>query len=124
MNTNWGDYGNPCSIELSMYGLLSGAQVSWNFKNSIDDEFKKAVNVLLYKNEKGFEYVAKAALIHDKAPYWGLVRYYSNLIHGSEVRVTVFPKAKEICEASKEAKELFEELAVQKWKKTSSELSF
>lgn len=117
MNTNWGDYGNPCSLALSMFGLVAGSQVSWNFENPIDDDFSKAANLLLYKNEKGFEYVAKAGLVHDKAPFWALVRYYSNIIHGSETRVTIFPKGKEIREAAKEAKELYEELSVQRWEK-------
>ena len=28
LNTNWGDWGNPCSLELSMHGLLLGAERS------------------------------------------------------------------------------------------------
>ncbi len=30
LNTNWGDYGNPASIDLAMYGIVLGAVKSWS----------------------------------------------------------------------------------------------
>ena len=30
LNTNWGDFGNPCSLEVSMYGMVYGAARSWS----------------------------------------------------------------------------------------------
>ena len=118
LNTNWGDYGNPCSLELSMFGMVAGAQMSWDFENKLDDKFKKAINVLLYKNDKGYEYIYKADRIHAKANYWQLVRYYSNCIFpGREIRWTKFPSVDDVREAVKLSKELYDELSVQKWEK-------
>ncbi len=118
INTNWGDYGNPCCLELAMFGMVAGAQMSWDFENTLDDNFKKAVNCLLYKNEKGYEYVYKTDRIHDKANYWQLVRYYSNcILPGREIRWTQYPSVEDVREAAKESKELFDELSAQKWEK-------
>ena len=118
LNTNWGDYGNPCCLELSMFGMVAGAQVSWDFENTLGDDFKKAINTLLYKNDQGFEYVYKTDRIHAKANYWQLVRYYSNCIFpGREIRWTQYPSVDDVREAAKNSKELYDELSVQKWEK-------
>ena len=101
LNTNWGDYGNPCSLELSMFGIFAGAQMSWDFENLLDDEFKKAINKLLYNNDYGFEYVYKTDRIHAKANYWQLVRYYSNCIFPDrEIRWTKYPSVEDVQEAA------------------------
>lgn len=118
LNTNWGDYGNPCSLELSMFGMVAGAQMSWDFENKLDDEFKRAINVLLYKNNQGYQYVYKTDRIHAKANYWQLVRYYSNCIFpGREIRWTQYPSVDDVREAAKKAKELYDELSTQKWER-------
>jgi len=118
INTNWGDYGNPCSLELSMFGMAAGAQMSWDFENTLDDNFNEAINCLLYKNEKGYEYVYKTDRIHAKTNFWQLVRYYSNCIFpGREIRWTKYPSSESICEAAAKSKELYDELSAQKWEK-------
>ena len=48
LNTNWGDWGNPASLELSMYGMVLGAAKSWAAETTVTDEFYGAVNHLLY----------------------------------------------------------------------------
>lgn len=48
LNTNWGDWGNPASLELAMYGLVLGAAKSWAADAVVDDAFRDAVNTLLY----------------------------------------------------------------------------
>ncbi len=118
LNTNWGDYGNPCSLELSMFGIFAGAQMSWDFENLLDDEFKKAINKLLYNNDQGFEYVYKTDRIHAKANYWQLVRYYSNCIFPDrEIRWTQYPSVDDVREAAVKSKELYDELSAQKWER-------
>ncbi len=115
MNTNWGDYGHPCGIELSMFGITVGAQMSWDFENVIDDNFKKALNCLLYKNEKGYEYLSRANVIHEKANYCWFVRYYSNLLHKYEMPWSKYPTEENLRKAAAEAKVLVDELSQQKW---------
>ena len=115
LNTNWGDYGHPCSIELSMFGIAAGAQMSWDFENVVDDDFKKALNCLVYKNDQGCEYLYKASAIHEKANFCRFVRYYSNLLNKLEFPWSKYPAAEDVLAAAAEAKPLIEELSQQKW---------
>ena len=117
MNTNWGDYGHVCSLELSMFGIVVGAQKSWNFENPVDDSLKEAINLLVYKNEKGCEYLFRASAIHEKANYCRFVRYYSNLLHKWEIPWTKYPEEEKIREEAADAKLLVEELSAQKWER-------
>ena len=117
MNTNWGDYGHACSLELSMFGIVVGAQKSWNFENAVDDELKKAINLLVYKNDKGCEYLFRASAVHERANYCLFVRYYSNLLHKWEIPWTKYPEEEKLREAPTEAKALVEELSSQKWER-------
>ncbi len=64
LNTNWGDWGNPCSLELAMYGLVLGAEKSWSFSAKGNDTFYARVNHLLYQNEKGIQSLKKLCDIH------------------------------------------------------------
>ncbi len=71
LNTNWGDWGNPCSLELAMYGLVLGAEKSWAPTAEINDKFYNNVNVLLYENPNGIEYLKELSSIHSKI-WWGV----------------------------------------------------
>ncbi len=57
LNTNWGDYGNPASIEMALYGLVLGAAKSWAIDTYPTDEFRADVNTLLYKNANAMQYL-------------------------------------------------------------------
>ena len=48
LNTNWGDFGHVCPFNSNLYGLLFGAQKSWNVDATTDDEFERAASLLLY----------------------------------------------------------------------------
>ena len=65
LNTNWGDWGNPCSLELAMYGLVLGAEMSWSVKTAVDEAFYGRVNELLYENENGIRYLKELSKLHD-----------------------------------------------------------
>ena len=49
--------GNPCCLELSMYGLVLGAVKSRSNSTEIDDDFYNKINFNLYKNENGIKYL-------------------------------------------------------------------
>ena len=66
LNTNWGDWGNPCSIELAMYGTVLGAVKSWDASTEINDEFIDAVNSILYENECGYQILKEVSILHEK----------------------------------------------------------
>ena len=65
LNTNWGDWGNPCSLELGMYGMVLGAEKSWSVGTEIDNEFYEAVNALLYGSENGIQSLKAVSALHD-----------------------------------------------------------
>lgn len=48
LNTNWGDFGHICAFGCNLYGLLFGAQKSWNVDAETGLEFEEAASLLLY----------------------------------------------------------------------------
>ncbi len=64
LNTNWGDWGNPCSLELAMYGLVLGAEKSWTVATPVDEAFRQRAGALLYGNEGGWEWLNRLSELH------------------------------------------------------------
>ncbi len=62
LNTNWGDLGNPASIQMAMYGLILGACVSWNIKTKNDLKFKETVGIYQYGNIKTISILEKLSV--------------------------------------------------------------
>lgn len=48
INTNWGDFGDICPWSARMYGMLIGAEKSWNPVGTVDKKFELAASSLLY----------------------------------------------------------------------------
>ncbi len=65
LNTNWGDWGNPCSVELALYGLVLGAEKSWSVETEVDDAFCQRVDALLYGYSGAVALLKKASKLHD-----------------------------------------------------------
>ena len=114
LNTNWGDLGNPCSIELAMHGLILGAAKSWNIKTMPDDEFNKCINVLEYKNNDAAKYLYMLDSAHKNLSWNMLLFCYSNLIHKNKFDIT-YPEKEQIEEAVSLCKTVIAELTGQKW---------
>lgn len=53
LNTNWGDFGNPATIDLAMFGVAAGAEKAWSAAAPLDEAFDGKVNHLVYENENG-----------------------------------------------------------------------
>lgn len=66
LNTNWGDWGNPCCLDLAMYGLVLGAEKSWSVETPVDDRFHSKVNALLYGCNDGVSLLRQVSRLHDK----------------------------------------------------------
>lgn len=66
LNTNWGDWGNPCSVELAMYGMLLGAEKSWTVATKTGDAFDACVNFHLYENANGVQFLRQLSRLQDK----------------------------------------------------------
>ncbi len=51
LNTNWGDFGHTCSLELSMYGLVLGAAKSWAIDTQTGAAFDALVDAVLFNHD-------------------------------------------------------------------------
>lgn len=79
LNTNWGDWGNPCSMELGMYGMVLGAEKSWSVDTTVSEEFYAAVNHLLYGGEDGIGCLKTLCRMHKSIVWRDFVRNYHSL---------------------------------------------
>lgn len=114
LNTNWGDWANPCSLELAMYGMVLGAEKSWSVSTEIDDKFYQSVNFLLYENENGMKYLKTLSEMHDMVSWYDICRTYLEYRFGDERK---YPMNVEIdLEAVQKAYcEFAEKLLPEKW---------
>ena len=79
LNTNWGDWGNPCSMELGMYGMVLGAAKSWAVDTLVEPEFYEAVNTLLYNGEDGIGWLKALCRMHKSIVWRDFVRNYHSI---------------------------------------------
>lgn len=116
LNTNWGDYGNPCSLELAMHGLALGAAKSWNAKTSADTYFTDCINYLIYKNPDGVKYLTMLDEVSMDIPWKKLVWCYSNCIFEKQFEIT-YPEKEVILKAQEKCREIMDDLEVPQIKK-------
>ncbi len=65
LNTNWGDYANPCSLELAMFGMIWGAEKSWSVNTPADEKFNDAINHLCYHNDHFTDLLFELNTLHS-----------------------------------------------------------
>ena len=114
LNTNWGDYGNPCSIELAMHGFVLGAAKSWNEATDKDAYFDNAINYLVYKNNKTVDYLTVLDQVQNKLNWNKLAYYYSNCIYEKKFNVP-FPSLEDIQFAFDNCKDIIAVLENETW---------
>ncbi len=117
LNTNWGDYGNPCSIEMAMYGIVLSAAKSWNVLENPGEEFYKKIDDVLYGGEGAFSYLRKVSDVHEEvANEWNaLCCKYFELRFGEKAART-FPITEEnTLMAQEEMRKVISELSSSKW---------
>ncbi len=116
LNTNWGDWGNPCSIELAMFGLVLGAAKSWNVSTNVDGEYISAVNKLLYKKENADLYIKRLSVICAKINWNNFAKCYGNVISNSEVYKDIqIVSEKDVLETLEESFNIIRELKNDEW---------
>jgi len=85
LNTNWGDWGNPCSLELCMYGMVLGAEKSWSVGTEISDEFYRAVNTLLYGSKTAIQSLKAVSALQNHVAWEQVCQnYFAQLYENSE----------------------------------------
>ena len=118
LNTNWGDYGNPASIELAMYGIVLGAVKSWTVDTVIDDAFYSSVNELLYGGKNAIEYIRRISRAHTLfGKNWnGFCCKYFEIRFSEEAAKQFDITIEKITEIQKECVDIIDDLSIQKWK--------
>lgn len=114
LNTNWGDWGNPCSLELAMYGMVLGAEKSWSALTEVNDEFYCSVNELLYGNPNGILYLKELSAMHELVNWTDICEMYLGNGNGEKIESS----GKEICDIAKVQKaycEFVDKLSSEKW---------
>ena len=76
LNTNWGDWGNPCSLELAIYGLSLGAAQSWDDTTVPGEELDAAMNALVYEEPTAMARLRQLSLLIRDARWMDLCRLY------------------------------------------------
>ena len=114
LNTNWGDYGNPCSIELAMHGMVLGAAISWNEDTAKDAYFTDSINHLLYKNDQAVYYISLLDQLHEKLNWNRLAYCYSNCIYDKKFDI-VYPSLEDIQHTQAACQEILTTLQGQTW---------
>lgn len=116
LNTNWGDYGNPCSLEQSQFGLAYGAAKSWNAATVVDD-FIPAADMLIYARDGAYKILDRLNQIEDLIRWGDLVWAYSNLLFHKPMEEVSIPEREALLNARQVCEELLSELGAQQWQK-------
>lgn len=119
LNTNWGDWGNLCSLDLAMAGFVVGAEKSWNVKTEIGEEFEKCADALVYKKEGAMQYIKDISVLHQPILLTMLARSYSNCIYDNkftdeEIKI---PPRDELEKIRDSALSLYEKLSNESWER-------
>lgn len=115
MNTSWGDWGQPCCIELSMYGFLMGAETSWSVHTKIDSSFESRANALYYRSQYGVQTVKELSALATVVSWWHFGAAYSNRIcENGNLKVEI-PSEETLTGARKACCDLLGRVSAQKW---------
>jgi len=111
LNTNWGDWGNPCSLDMAMHGFLVGAEKSWNLSG---EELDKRIDTLLYKKQGASELI-KDIEKHANLAHWNkFVDCKYHLLNGKDASEYI-PDKEELKNTQNELSKIIESLKEDKW---------
>ena len=114
LNTNWGDWGNPCSLELAMYGLVLGAEKAWSVATPIDDSFYRSVDALLYRQPGAMALLKQVSRLHGLINWKNFIKnYFSHRYPDYDETTGISPEA--ITAAQNMYSQLAEQLKAQVW---------
>ncbi len=77
--TNWGDLGNPASIDMAMYGLILAAAAGWDHRTEASAEFKQFVSRYHYGCDEAVDILEQLSIAARHACWlsynWGWSKY-------------------------------------------------
>ena len=115
LNTNWGDYGDPCSFDLSLFGLAYGAARSWNVSTEVES-VKACGDFLIYRHEGAFRMLYALSEVEQTVHYGELSWMYNNLYYPGKFDLAV-QKQEALLSARGQCLDLLAELRGQVWER-------
>jgi len=115
LNTNWGDWGNPCSIELAMFGLVLGAEKSWNVSTEADKAYIEAVNKLVYKNKNATEYIKRLSRCCEKMSWVVFAKCYANILTDGKAFSVELAKQDNVSFVINESNDIIDSISGEDW---------
>ena len=115
LNTNWGDYGDPCSFDLSLFSLAYGAARSWNVSTEVEKVADYA-DWLIYRNAGTFDILYSLNEIEHTVHYGDLSWMYNNLYYPAKLEIAD-RKEKALCDARQQCMDICSKLEIQKWER-------
>ena len=113
LNTNWGDYGNPASIDMALYGMVLGAAKSWAITTQPDDAFRADVNTLLYKNANAMNYLIAISNAQNKVSWNDTV--YSGYKHQNGIEYNPPMNAERLSAIQETYRTLMPKIEAEEW---------
>ncbi len=114
LNTNWGDWGNPASLETVAYGLVLGAAKSWAIDTAPGDALDAAVNALLYKNPDAMRCLRRMSAAHNGVDWVKIMRAAHNRRAGIAYEAPITKE--DVATAQDAYRELSAALGAQDWR--------
>ncbi len=88
LNTNWGDLGNPASIDMATYGLILGAAAGWYNDTQPTKEFKQFVSEYHYGCNNALDILTSLSQACNNANWltyhWDWLHYADNTAEAFE----------------------------------------
>lgn len=89
LNTNWGDYGHPCTLGMCMYPMVLGAVKAWSANTKIDEEFENSINSLLFQKEHALQIMRRLSALQLPEAWSTLTCFYSNAHYPEKLPVNI-----------------------------------
>lgn len=86
LNTNWGDWGNACSLELSLFGLALGAEKAWNPTLEVGEDYYRRASEVIYGDRDGVAVIKEIDKLYTPGGWTSLLDAYCKLSAGEERR--------------------------------------
>ena len=116
LNTNWGDYGHPCSIGLCIYPMVVGAVKAWSVNQKIDEDFESSIDHLLFGYKGALSYLRRLSALQLQEAWSTLTCYYSNALCEKKLPIPIQAE-EELIKCRRGCQALLLELQDQHWEK-------
>lgn len=80
LNTNWGDYGDPCSTDMRWFGIAYGAARSWNTSTDVQT-IAAGVGALVYDHRGTVDILRHISRMERTVHFGDLSWMYNNLYY-------------------------------------------